>query len=447
MTNDKKWYVRAGDGRVYGPADVPLLVQWARDGRIEPMSDVSSDRVEWMPAQQMPELEMSWLVETGPDEVFGPFNRAVVIGLSKDGKLPSSARVYRLHELAVDQDPDPVEKIVEKVIEKRVEVPVEKIVEKVVEKPVEKIVEKVVEKIVEKPVEKIVEKRIIIERPVTNTVERIVEKPVEKIVEKKVVVEKPVTVEKIVEKRVVVDRPVTNVVEKTLVVERQITNTVERIVERPVEKLVYDRAAESKLKDEKLELERREAALKAEKLELEWNNERLQRELETERTRVQKLERVVPDRQQPKKLTGRPAKITSATTYYDRKNGVAYFEKNVHVDDEQYQLHADRVYVFMSITNDIRRIVAIGNVAMTNDLKRAYGAKASYYRQSGMVVLYAGKDVRAEVRDESKAEDQIVRGDKIKFWLDSKQVEVSGADITAPMEGGGGMGGLTGVLK
>ena len=48
-------------------------------------------------------------------------------------------------------------KVVEKVVEKRVEVPVEKIVEKIVEKRVEVPVEKIVEKIVEKVVEKRVE--------------------------------------------------------------------------------------------------------------------------------------------------------------------------------------------------------------------------------------------------------------------------------------------------
>ena len=87
------------------------------------------------------------------------------------------------------------------------------------------------------------------------------------------------------------------------------------------------------------------------------------------------------------KAPSRPARITSATTYYDRKEGIVFFNKNVHVDDEQYQLHADKAYVFLSGTNDVRRIVAIGNVAMTNDTKRAYGAKVSYYKEGGMVVL------------------------------------------------------------
>ena len=146
---------------------------------------------------------------------------------------------------------------------------------------------------------------------------------------------------------------------------------------------------------------------------------------------------VAADVKKERKATSRPARITSATTYYDRKEGIVFFNKNVFVDDEQYQLHADKAYVFMSGTNDVRRIVAIGNVAMTNDTKRAYGAKVSYYKEGGMVVLYSGNGIAAEVRDESKAEDQVVRGRKIKFWIDSEQVEVIDADITAPTSGFG----------
>ena len=126
------------DGRVYGPAGIKSLVEWATDGRVEPTSFVSQDRKSWRPAQTMPELEMKWLVETEPGKVFGPFNRAVVIGLFKDDGVAKTAKAYRLHEFAVDEDPPPVEKIVEKEVikEVRVEVPVEKIVEKEVIKEV-----------------------------------------------------------------------------------------------------------------------------------------------------------------------------------------------------------------------------------------------------------------------------------------------------------------------
>ena len=149
MVDERKWYVRTEDGKVYGPADVTSLSLWAQDGRIEPAAFVSQDRKSWVPAQLMPELEMKWLVEVEPGKVFGPFNRVVVIRLSREGELPPEAKIYRLHEFAITEDPPPVEKIVEKIVEKRVEVPVEKIVEKIVEKRVEVPVEKIVEKIVE----------------------------------------------------------------------------------------------------------------------------------------------------------------------------------------------------------------------------------------------------------------------------------------------------------
>ena len=171
MNETREWFVRAESGEVYGPATMASLVAWAREGRIGPTGFASRDRISWTPLQLLPELEMKWLVETEPGKVFGPFNREVVIRLFRDGSVAEGAKAYRLHELPVDEDPPT--HVVEKVVEKRVEVPVEKIVEKRVEVPVEKIVERVVEV----PVEKVVEKRV--EVPVEKIVERVVEKIVE----------------------------------------------------------------------------------------------------------------------------------------------------------------------------------------------------------------------------------------------------------------------------
>ena len=170
MNDRKEWYVRMSDGNVYGPADVAALVSWAEDGRVDPSSSLSKDRIKWTPAQLMPELEMKWLVEIEPGKPLGPYNRKFLIVSCADGSLPATAKVYRLHEFPVDQDPPPV--VVEKIVEKRVEVPIEKIVEKIVEVPVEKIVEKIVEveKRVEVPVEKIVEKIVEVEKPPRTTV-------------------------------------------------------------------------------------------------------------------------------------------------------------------------------------------------------------------------------------------------------------------------------------
>ncbi|MBR4354536.1 MAG: hypothetical protein IKP97_04475 [Kiritimatiellae bacterium] len=231
---------------------------------------------------------------------------------------------------------------------------------------------------------------------------------------KEVVVEKPVEVVKTV--------VVTNVIEKIVEVEKPVvvTNTVERVVERKIE--------DQEMRD-KIDFQ------EAVNTDLAERNERLEQALAIEKERRERLERVVPKNLQPK--TGRPAKITSANTFYDRKEGVAMFDRTVHVDDESYQLWADKAYVFLSGTNDVKRIVAIGNVAITNEARRAYGTKASYYKDGGMVVLYGDRNRPAEVRDESKADDQTVKGTKIKFWIDSEQVQVIDADIEAPTQGGG----------
>ena len=164
MNGKKEWYVRMSDGNVYGPADVASLVSWAEDGRIDPSSSLSKDRIRWTPAQLMDELEMKWLVELEPGKPLGPYNRKYLVASIADGSLPAETKAYRLHEFPIDEDPPPT--IVEKEVIK--EVPVEKIVEVPVEKIVEKIVE--VEKRVEVPVEKIVEKIVEVEKPPRTTV-------------------------------------------------------------------------------------------------------------------------------------------------------------------------------------------------------------------------------------------------------------------------------------
>ncbi len=242
---------------------------------------------------------------------------------------------------------------------------------------------------------------------------------VEPSVEKPVVVEKVVTnvVEKVVEKPVVVEKVVTNVVEK--VVEKPVVE--ERVVTNVVEKVVEKRVADPELE--------------AKNTDLSEDNEQLRKDLAEERAKLAKLSRALP--KEAKQLTGRPAKITSDSTVYNRKEGIASFEGHVHVDDEQYQMHADRVYLFMEGTNELKRIVAIGNVAMTNEARRAYGAKATYSKKNGLVVLYSGDGITAEVRDESKVQDQIVRGKRIRFWIGTEQVEVDEADLTGAAPSGG----------
>ena len=143
-------------------------------------------------------------------------------------------------------------------------------------------------------------------------------------------------------------------------------------------------------------------------------------------------EKASKKKQKPKKnLTGRDAKISSETMSYDRKEGILFFDRKVYVDDEQYQMHADRVYVFLSGTNDVKRLVALGNVALTNEFRSATCDKAVYVKSQSKVVMYAPEGGVATLKDESEKGGTIT-GNKITFWLDSEQVEVQNSDITVP---------------
>lgn len=141
-----------------------------------------------------------------------------------------------------------------------------------------------------------------------------------------------------------------------------------------------------------------------------------------------------------------PARITSDTTYYDRKEGIAVFKGHVHVDDKDYQMHSGRAFVYMTETNTLSRIVAIGSVALTNELKRAYGDKVTYFRDRGLVILTGGEGKPAIVREELPEGPRTVHGRKIRFWINQEQVEVVEADIVTPKKGGD-EGGIPGLLK
>ena len=142
--------------------------------------------------------------------------------------------------------------------------------------------------------------------------------------------------------------------------------------------------------------------------------------------------------------TNRIVKITSNSTDYDRKVGVLLFDGNVCVDDPEYKMHADQIYVFLDGTNELKRIVAIGDVAVTNELRSGECAKATYTKSSGKLVMYSSDEITASLSEEGKKGSE-VKGEKITFWIDSEQVEVDNPVITMP--GGFGGDGKDGLKK
>ena len=133
-----------------------------------------------------------------------------------------------------------------------------------------------------------------------------------------------------------------------------------------------------------------------------------------------------------------PVRITSDSTYFDRKEGIAALRGHVQVVDDKYQLNADRAYLYLEGTNTLKSIVAMGSVAMTNGTKRAYGDKLTYFHGRKLVVLAGSPQTPAKVLEEQSEGDRVLTGRKIRFWIDADQVEVVESEISTPAKGAGG---------
>ena len=145
----------------------------------------------------------------------------------------------------------------------------------------------------------------------------------------------------------------------------------------------------------------------------------------------QNVGKAAKKKQKQQKQSGRDAVITAERTDYDRKEGVILFDRNVYVDDEQYQLHADRLFLFMDGTNDLKRLVALGNVAITNEEKNASCSRAVYVKKLSKIVMYGSDAAPARLYQGGKKASTVV-GERITFWLNSEQVEIEKPIVTVP---------------
>jgi lipopolysaccharide transport protein LptA len=137
------------------------------------------------------------------------------------------------------------------------------------------------------------------------------------------------------------------------------------------------------------------------------------------------------------------AEIAARRTDLDRGAGVVLFEGDVRVSDPEYSLGADRLFVFLDGTNALKRIVADGNVTLTNGTRSGSCARAAYQKSAGRVTMYGDGSRRARLVEDSHRRDEL-EGRRITFWLDSEQVEVDGATLTVD---GGMLGGKESALK
>ena len=129
------------------------------------------------------------------------------------------------------------------------------------------------------------------------------------------------------------------------------------------------------------------------------------------------------------------ARIRSQSSDFDRKAGVILFEGDVCVEyDKDYTLCADRVFVFLSVSNRLSRAVAIGRVVITNEQRVGTCALATYRRKKGEIEMFGEKGGEKARFLELGDRASEVQGDCIRFWLDSEQVQIENSAISAERE-------------
>lgn len=131
---------------------------------------------------------------------------------------------------------------------------------------------------------------------------------------------------------------------------------------------------------------------------------------------------------------GEELSVVSRRCDMDRKSGVVLFEGEARVDYRPgYTLCADRVYALFSGTNELDRLIADGNVSVTNGVRVGVCDKAVFWRKRGEIEMTGWPDGRmARLSDETA---NALAGRTMRFWLKTEQVEVSGAELTVHKDG------------
>jgi len=131
-----------------------------------------------------------------------------------------------------------------------------------------------------------------------------------------------------------------------------------------------------------------------------------------------------------KKEAAKSARITSRMSDFDRAEGVVMFEGDVFVRySDDSTMSADRLFMFLSGSNELARVVALGNVVISNETRTGTCALATYRRKRGEIEMFGdGRGTLAHLVERGQ-DDSELEGTRIKFWMDSEQVEVDNSQI------------------
>ncbi len=106
--------------------------------------------------------------------------------------------------------------------------------------------------------------------------------------------------------------------------------------------------------------------------------------------------------------------ITSDKLTYDAERQFIVFENNVVVRDPSLKMTADHMTVNLGEDQEVKSILAVGNVVLTQEDRQAWAQRASYDLDEGIIVL-EGEPRVMRGRD-------LLAGDRITFWRDDQRM-------------------------
>jgi flagellar motor protein MotB len=91
------WFLKKKNNTLYGPVSIDELSAWARECRIVAGNLISGDKKNWIPVEEIPELEMDWLARRQDGKQFGPFPLSALPALLEHRVLPKDATLTHRH--------------------------------------------------------------------------------------------------------------------------------------------------------------------------------------------------------------------------------------------------------------------------------------------------------------------------------------------------------------
>lgn len=93
------WYLKKAEGgTVFGPVTFDQIKDWANSAQISPLDKISNDGESWVKAPQFAELEMDWLIEPAPDQLYGPTTIYAIREFLRIGEVSPECTVINSRE-------------------------------------------------------------------------------------------------------------------------------------------------------------------------------------------------------------------------------------------------------------------------------------------------------------------------------------------------------------